>query len=148
MDENNVKTLIFELFEKVGIEDAEITVEDKEEEYLVTIDAPEKALLIGKHGNTLASLQTVISLMLAKSEGEYKRVILDIGEYRKEREEYLKDLATRFREDVMSSGNEREIRGLKAWERRLIHVLFQEDQEVMTESRGEGRDRVLVIKKK
>jgi spoIIIJ-associated protein len=135
------------LLVKVGIT-TEVSVTEDEDGYKVGIDTEENALLIGKHGNTLSSLELVLSLMVAKKSGEFKRVLLEVGDYRAEREEYLKELANRMREEVASSGYEKTIRGLKAWERRLIHLMLQEDESVTTESRGEGRDRVLVILKK
>jgi len=135
------------LLEKVGIT-TNVTITEDEDGYKVGIDTEENALLIGKHGNTLSSLELILSLIAAKKTGEYKRVLLEVGDYRAEREQYLKELATRMKEEVASSGYEKIIRGLKAWERRLIHLMLQEEELVTTESRGEGRDRVLVILKK
>lgn len=125
-----------------------VRVEKEEESFFITIETEENALLIGKHGNTLSSLQTIISLMIAKKLGEFVRITLEIGNYRKEREDYLNDLVLRLKEDVVATGFDKSIRGLKPWERRLIHMSLQNDQEVATQSEGEGRDRVLVIKKK
>lgn len=135
------------LLEKVGIS-TNVTVSADEDGYKVGIDTEENALLIGKHGNTLSSLELIIALIVAKKTGEFKRILVEVGDYRAEREAYLKELATRMKEEVASSGYEKIIHGLKAWERRLIHLMLQEDQEVTTESRGEGRERVLVILKK
>lgn len=135
------------LLEKLGIE-ATVNVEAANEGYNVLIDTSENALLIGKHGNTLTSLELILSLIVAKKAGEFKRLILEVGEYRKEREQYLRDLVMRFKDEVLGSSYEKTIRGLKPWERRFIHILLQDDPDVTTESVGEGRDRVLMIKKK
>jgi spoIIIJ-associated protein len=86
--------------------------------------------------------------MVAAKQEEYKRVIVEVGGYREERESYLQDLANRLKEEVVSTGSEKTIRGLKPWERRLIHMMLVEDGQVETESSGEDRDRVLVIRKK
>lgn len=127
---------------------ASVQVEEEGELYKIQIDTDENALLIGKHGNTLSSLESVLSLIVAKKIGEFRRLVIEVGGYRQEREQYLKDLSDRLREEVVSTGNEKVIRGLKPWERRVIHMHLGEDEDVITESEGENRDRVLVIKKK
>lgn len=147
MEKNKlVQTITEELLSKLGVA-AHVTVTDSSDEYNVQLDSEDNALLIGKHGNTLSSLEYILALMVAAKSGEYKRMIIEVGGYRAERENYLKDLAERLKQEVISTGDEKRISGLKSWERRLIHMLLAES-EVMTESEGDGRDRVLVIKKK
>lgn len=141
--EEETKKLLKELDIEAGLE-----LSDAEDGINITLDSPENALLIGKHGNTLSSLEFAISLIVAKKTGEFKRIVLEIGDYRKEREDYLKNLALRLKDEVSESGEEKTIRGLKAWERRFVHMLIQDESDVATESRGEGRDRVLVLMKK
>ncbi len=147
--ENNaiVQQAVQDLLTKVGIEST-VSVSEDENGYQVAVDTQENALLIGKHGNTLSALEYVLGQIVAEKQGEYKRVIVEVGGYREEREEYLQDLANRLKEEVIETGAEKTIRGLKPWERRLIHMLLSEDESVVTESSGEDRDRVLVIKKK
>lgn len=136
-----------DLLDKIGIE-ATLTASEDENGYHLAVDTQENALLIGKHGNTLSSLEYLLGQMVALKTEEYKRVIVEVGGYREEREAYLTDLANRLKEEVISTGTEKTIRGLKPWERRLIHMMLVDDSEVETESSGEDRDRVLVIKKK
>lgn len=134
------------LLEKIGMK-SDVDVEEQEEGYMLSVDSDENALLIGKHGNTLSSLELVLSLIVAKKAGEYKRLFVEVGGYRKEREQYLQELAVRLKDEVLATGIERKISNLKPWERRLIHLSLSKD-DVVTESVGEGRDRVLIIKKK
>lgn len=139
-----VENLLKELEIKSTIE-----LEEKEESLIVRLDAgDDNALLIGKHGNTLASLELVITLIVSNKIGEFRRVTIEVGSYRSEREQYLEELASKLRDEVVDSGYEKTVRGLKPWERRFVHMLLQEDSDVMTESTGEDRDRVLVIKRK
>lgn len=145
--EKIVQDEALKLLEKIGI-DAKVEVEFQEDGVHVSIDTEENALLIGKHGNTLSSFESILSLIVSKKIGEYTRTITEVGGYRKEREEYLKELATRLKDEVIDSGYEKTIRGLKPWERRLVHMFLAEDPDITTESEGEDRDRVLVIKKK
>lgn len=149
MEEINkiVKEEAEKLFEKIGVE-AQVKVENEEELINVHVETPENALLIGKHGNTLSSLELVLSLITAKKVGEFRRLVIEVGGYREAREEYLKDLAERLSSEVAESGTEKTIRGLKPWERRVIHMYLGEKSDVLTESTGDDRDRVLVIKRK
>ena len=135
------------LIDKIGI-DAQMRVEEAEDTFTVHLDCPENALLIGKHGNTLSSLELVLSLIVAQRSGEYKRILVEVAGYRQEREEYLRDLAGRLHDEVIETGEEKTVRGLKPWERRVVHMHLGEIGDVVTESEGEERDRVLVIKKK
>jgi spoIIIJ-associated protein len=136
------------LLKQIGIQSS-VEVSSFEEGFKVMLDAGEdNALLIGKHGNTLASLELIITLITSNKLGEFKRTTVEVGSYRSEREQYLKDLADKLREEVIDSGYEKPVRGLKPWERRFLHMYLQDDTEVITESEGEDRDRTLVIKKK
>ncbi len=135
------------LLDKIGL-DATVKVEPQDDSFSVHIDCQENALLIGKHGNTLSSLELVLSLIVSQKTGEFKRILVEIGGYRQEREEYLQDLTGRLVDEVVETGEAKTVRGLKPWERRVIHMQLAESDEVTSESEGEGRDRVLVIKKK
>lgn len=135
------------LLKKAGV-DATVEVKEADEGFKVYVNAAENALLIGKHGNTLSSLELVLSLIVAKKIGEFQRIILEVGGYREAREDYLIDLAERLREEVIATGENKQVRGLKPWERRIIHTHLGENEDVVTESEGEERDRVLVIRKK
>ncbi len=135
------------LLDKIGTTGS-VEVSENEGSFNVHIDTDENALLIGKHGNTLSSLELILSLIVAKKTGEFKRLIIEVGGYREAREEYLRDLATRLHDEVIETGNEKTVRGLKPWERRVIHMYLSEGGDVVTESEGEERDRILVIKKK
>lgn len=150
MDENLniIKDKVEDLFKLLDVE-ATIEVTATDDSYSVAIDALDNnALLIGKHGNTLSALEYIIYILVSKLLTEPKRVIIEIGGYREEREAYLTDLAERLKEEVISTGVEKSVRGLKPWERRLVHMKLSESEEVTTESTGEDRDRILVIKKK
>lgn len=148
MDRNQtIQQLASELLEKIGVQ-AKVQVEDSEEAVQVLIDTEDTALLIGKHGNTLVSYEYILSQMINTKLGEFVRIVVEVGGYRQEREEYLKGLADRLKDEVITSGGQRVLRGLKPWERRVVHLYLSEDGEIETESEGEGNERVLVLKKK
>lgn len=139
--------LITQLFKHLGIKEP-FEVTETEESIDVVVSSDDPGLIIGHHGDTLDSLQLVLSLMLAKSIGEYKRVSLEVGDYKKNRSDYLKSLATQTKERVLSEQREIFLPNLKPWERREVHLFLQDDDQVVSESVGEGKERTLVVKPK
>lgn len=134
-----------ELFEMLGVE-AVVKVENTEEYVDILLETEESGILIGYHGETLDSLQIILSLAISKKIGRFVRAMIDVGDYRKNRTEYLERLAEQVKERALRENREQVITSLKAWERRIIHMLLKEDAEVSSESEGTGRDRVLVVK--
>jgi spoIIIJ-associated protein len=149
MAETNKKTekTIKKFFDSLGI-DATFEVLEDEETIGVTLETEDTGIIIGYHGETLEALQLVLSLLVAKERGEFKRVSLEVGDYKKNRSEWLERLAADAKERALSENKEVYLSELKSWERRVIHLLLQDDKEVVSESTGEGKDRVLVIKPK
>src|SRR3972149_11229753 len=147
-DKKEIIKLETETLLKKAEVDGTVEVKEADDGFNVHVDAAENALLIGKHGNTLSSLELVLSLIVAKKIGEFQRIILEVGGYRQAREDYLTDLANRLREEVLATGAEKKVRGLKPWERRIIPMHLGESEDEITESEGEERDRTLVIRKK
>jgi spoIIIJ-associated protein len=149
MAEANKKTekTIKKFFDSLGI-DASFTVLEDEETIGVTLETEDTGIIIGYHGETLEALQLVLSLLVAKERGEFKRVSLEVGDYKKNRSEWLERLAVDAKERAISENKEVYLSDLKSWERRVVHLLLQDDKEVVSESTGEGKDRVLVIKPK
>lgn len=143
-----VQDVITDLLGQIGIKSTP-EVSENDGALVAIIDAgDDNALLIGKHGNTLSALELLVNVIVSQKLGEFKRVTLEIGNYRAEREQYLIDLVEKLRAEVLETDSSRQIRGLKPWERRFVHLQIQDDSDVFTESEGEDRDRVLVIKKK
>ena len=140
----NTTEKLLKLLEVQG--DFEIT--QTEEAIEINLNTEDTGIVIGYHGDTLESLQLILSLCLAKNLGEFKRVSVEVGEYKAKREEWLKHLASETKDKVLSEGKEVYLADLKSWERRVVHLTLQNDQEVVSESVGEGKDRVLVVKPK
>ena len=139
------KDVIEEFFKKLDVvASAEITASDDSIDVELTTDG--SGIIIGYHGETLESLQLLLSLGVSKKIGRFIRVLVDVGGYRQQRTEYLTQLANQMKEAVMSENQERIINSLKSWERRVVHMLLKDDPDVITESQGTGRDRVLVVR--
>jgi len=122
-----------------------VSVEMQEDIAQVVVETEEGGMLIGYHGETLESFQTILSLVASHELGEFVRVNVEVGDYKRNRVEYLKHLALQAKEQALSQNTGISL-SLKPWERREVHLLLQDDAEVATESMGEGRDRVLVVK--
>lgn len=112
----------------------------------LSLETEDSGIIIGYHGETLEALQLILSLVLAKESGEFKRVSIEVGDYKKNREEWLEKIALDAKERALVEKKEVYLSDLKAWERRVVHLLLQDDKEVVSESTGEGRERVLVVK--
>ena len=142
---NNVKKIISEVLESLQI-DGDFDLVENDEGFEIKLETQDSGIVIGHHGDTLESLQIVLSLILSKKLGEFKRVSIEVGDYKKNRSEYLTNLALDTKEKVLSENKEIFLPDLKSWERRIVHMLLQDDKEVVSESMGEGKDRVLVVK--
>lgn len=120
--------------------------EGKEDEVDVVLNTKDSGVVIGYHGEVLESLQLVLSLIISKKLGHFTRVSIDVGDYKKNRTEFLKNLAFQTKEKVLEEKREFSLSDLKSWERRVVHLTLQDDEDVVTESVGEGKDRALIIK--
>jgi spoIIIJ-associated protein len=144
-DTKNTEQKIKEVFDKLGIEDS-FDISESDEAIDVVINSEDPGMIIGHHGDTLDALQLILSLALAKETGEFKRVSLEVGDYKRNRSDYLRNLAEQTKQRALSEGREIYLPSLKPWERREVHMHLADDQEVMSESVGEGRERTLVVK--
>jgi spoIIIJ-associated protein len=147
MAKSSINKDIKNFFNLLGLE-LELEVTEEEEIINVSLQTEETGMIIGYHGETLESLQLVLALYLAKKQGEFKRVSIEVGDYKKNRSEWLEKLAQDAKERALTDNREVYLSDLKAWERRVVHLILQDDKEVISESTGEGRDRVLVIRPK
>ena len=137
------KTLLDLMGTKAGI----IVSEDKKNEaYLVNIeDKDEAGLIIGNRGRTLLALQSLIGIIIKRRLGEWKRVILNISDWREKEEERLRNLAYQAGERAKTTKEPQHLYNLTASQRRIVHMALSGDESLETVSQGEGRDRFLTI---
>lgn len=114
----------------------------------LSLDSENAGLLIGYYGQTLASLQLVFNLIIYRKLGTWVKIVLNVGDWRERREEYLKNLALNLAQRVEASGEPVACPFLTAAERRIVHLALQDHTQVVTESEGEGEDRRLIVKLK
>ena len=130
--------------------DLNIDVTATAEEDVIELSVPANDisnLLIGHNGDTLRSLQFLVRSTLIKKQAELNRVNLDIADYKKHRNDKLADQAGAWAEQVMASGEERELEPMNPAERRVVHRVLSDYQELSTQSEGDGRNRHIVIRK-
>jgi spoIIIJ-associated protein len=120
-------------------------VRETEEKIILGIEGDESGLLIGKRGQHLDALQYIMNKAINKIDAEHKMILIDSGEYRKRREEFLLDLAEKIREKVKKTRKPVSLANMNAHDRRVIHMFLQEDASLVTQSRGEGKYRKIVI---
>lgn len=146
--ENKAKELIKKLLSYAKI-NPEILVSKKEGGLKLNIDCEESALIIGRHGETLKALQYLVNIIWQKensTQEDFTKIILDVGNYRSQKEQDLQNLIQRTVQNVTRSGRVEVLPPMSAYERRLIHVALENNNDVMTESIGEGDSRRVIIK--
>jgi len=159
-DIENIKKITEEFFSKTTIEVSNIeakasTEEQKEagqdsleprDSVEVDIKSQEPQILIGQGGQTLFEIQRLLRMVLNKKTGKIFYLNLDINDYKKKKIDYLIDLAKSSADQVVLTKIEKDLLPMPPYERRIIHAELAKRTDVITESRGEGQDRHIVIK--
>ncbi|MDP3724100.1 MAG: R3H domain-containing nucleic acid-binding protein [bacterium] len=143
-----IKTKTEEMLGVLGISgDVAVRSEGEGEERAtyILIEGSDMGMLIGYHGEGLYSFQLLLSFVVAKACGEWRRLFVDVAGWRASREEYLTRHANEVADTVAASGEPHQFETLEAVERRVIHVALSLRTDVRTESVGEGRDRRLMV---
>ncbi|MBN1498783.1 MAG: protein jag [Spirochaetes bacterium] len=102
------------------------------------IESSDSGLIIGKKGKTLEAIQFLVNLMVATKTKSEKKIILDIESYRAKRERALKRLSYDIAKKVIRSGKPWTLEPMNPFERRLIHLTLQNNDQVDTKSEGQG----------
>ena len=103
-------------------------------------------LLIGPRGTHLSSLTLVLRALLNKEEDDPVHFFVDVNDYHKKNMDAIKQKALVVAERVRSFQTDTELDPMSSFERRFVHALFGDAPDIETESRGEGRERRVVIK--
>ena len=130
----------------MGFSDANVTVKETEEYLFFEITCGEDyGNIIGRRGETLDALQYLTRLYVNRADKDGKRVALNVGDYRKRREETLKSLAKRQAQRAIKYRRSCVLEPMNPYERRIIHTAVQEIEGVSSHSVGEGENRRVVI---
>lgn len=135
-----------DVFGAMGISvEVESKLNEEEKELEINISGDDMGILIGKRGQTLDSLQYLVSLVVNKESEDYLRVKLDTENYRERRKETLETLAKNIAYKVKRTRRSVSLEPMNPYERRIIHSALQNDKYVFTRSEGEEPFRHVVI---
>lgn len=134
-----------EVIGKMGIENVEFTAVQKGEAVIIHLDGEKLGALIGRRGETMESLSYLASLVANRMDGDYIKLGLDVAGYRGKRESDLTALAQRIGAKVRKTGRSFAMEPMNPYERRIIHSAISKMEGLRSESKGEGRDRCVVI---
>jgi len=139
------QTFIENIAKNMGV-DVEISKVEQDNHVTFHLSGENIALLIGKRGKTLNSLQYLTHLVLNKNGGQYYSVTVDAEGYRERRKETLIDLAHKMSDKAIRINRKVALEPMPAFERKIIHSALQESNEVTTYSDGVEPHRHIVIK--
>lgn len=144
--EKSAETFLGEVFEAMGVS-TQMNFSFDEEERMMNINliGDDMGILIGKRGQTLDSLQYLVSLVINKDRENYIKVKLDTENYRERRKETLENLAKNIATKVRRTGHPVALEPMNPYERRIIHSVLQNNKYVETHSEGEEPYRKVIV---
>ena len=134
-----------EIVALMGVEDVTFSAVQKGEATIIRLDGDKMGALIGRRGETMESLSYLASLVANRMEGDYIKLGLDVAGYRGKRENDLTALAQKIGQKVRRSGRCFSMEPMNPYERRIIHSAISQMEGLRSESKGEGKDRHVVI---
>lgn len=143
---DNARDFLNDVFAAMNLS-AEIKIEfdDQENNMNIELSGEEMGVIIGKRGQTLDSLQYLVSLVINKDTDDYIRVKVDTENYRERRKETLENLAKNIAYKVKRTRKSVSLEPMNPYERRIIHSVLQNDKFVTTHSEGEEPFRRVVV---
>ena len=143
-----IKKKMNKIFQYIGIK-PELSVEEIEENnFNVTVSGDDLNFLIGFRGQSLDGLQNILRLMIYRETQIQPLITLDINDYKNRKTEKIQEMAKTFIDKVRFFQKDVEMPRMSPWERRQIHVLVSEYDDIESESTGEGENRRVVLKPK
>jgi len=143
-----IKKKMNKIFQYIGIK-PELSVEEIEENnFNVTVSGDDLNFLIGFRGQSLDGLQSILRLMIYRETQIQPLITLDINDYKNRKTEKIQEMAKTFIDKVRFFQKDVEMPRMSPWERRQIHVLVSEYDDIESESTGEGENRRVVLKPK
>ena len=145
-----LKGLIEETLKKMSFNEFTLGVREETgpdgENLIFNIETKESDLLIGQYGVNLRSLQHILRAMARKKNDEKLHFSIDVNDYRKQKISSLEELAQSLARQAIIEKRPVVLRPMSAYERRVVHVALSENNQIRTESIGEGDDRKVVIR--
>ena len=145
VDLEYAKSYFLTILEGLKIVDPKIEASYAEGVVTIDLDCEDYGIVIGHRGETLDSIQYLLSLVIKKSTMEYVRVVINVGNYREKRAMTLSNLAKKNAQRVLRTGRRYTFEPMNPYERRIIHTAVQEIEGVESRSIGYNQDRRVVL---
>lgn len=126
----------------------DITIDEydgDEGELILDITGDDLAVLIGRHGRTLDSMQFLVSAIVRRKLGYRYPIVVDVEGYKSRQRQKIESIAKSAANRASSQGRDVSLRPMSPYERRIVHITLRDDDRVETESEGEGSDRHVVV---
>ena len=146
--ECEISAIAQELLEKMGFSVELETTQSSEREgvlFICNIKTEESSFLIGQYGTNLQALQHIVRVLVRKRIAEPVNFVLDVNDYRKEKNEAISRLALNLASEACAKKEAVVMRPMTAYERRIVHMELDKDDRVKVVSIGEGEDRRIEI---
>lgn len=145
--QEEIKTFLKDLLNKMGID---VTFESNIREKQITIKmfSDNNAILIGKNGQTLSALSTIVKQYIYNQIGQYPYINLDVENYKDKQIMHLERLAKNIAREVRNTKQPVTMENMNSYERRIVHNVLTNFKGVITESEGEEPNRHVVVKPK
>ena len=135
-----------EFFSKAGhLIECDSKWDEEGNSLIISLSGDNLSGFIGKDGNVIDALQFITSLAVNKKCDDFVRILIDIDGYREKRKQELISIALESAELVKAEGEPVSLEPMNPYERRIIHMTLQTDNDIKTESQGKEPDRYLVI---
>ncbi|HBC45176.1 MAG: Single-stranded nucleic acid binding R3H domain protein [Candidatus Collierbacteria bacterium GW2011_GWB1_45_35] len=148
MDQAKVTEILSNVLTQLSLKETDINIDvaDEDNVSILITPPPETAgVFVGHHGEGLAALRMIFSLMIYQRFSVWPKLHLNVNDYQERREDSLKELAQNAADRAVSLQKEIILPNLSSFERRIIHLFLEEYKGVRTESRGEPPLRQMVI---
>lgn len=143
-DNQRIEKFLINLFSDMNLK-VDIEISEDNENININLKGEKMGILIGRRGETLDSLQYIVSIIANRGRQDYKKVIIDTENYRKKREEALVNLANKIAERVIRLRRSVTLEPMNPYERRIIHSALQQNNKIETYSVGDEPNRKVVI---
>lgn len=141
-----VESYIRKILSGMGVEEVKIEVKETEDDIHIQLDCGnDYSMIIGRRGETLDAIQYLTRLAISRENDSYKRVLINVGNYRERRESTLRETAQKTAEKVKKYGGKVCLDPMNPYERRIVHTTIQEIEGVESHSVGTDNERKVVI---
>lgn len=147
MSSEDIINELREILIRLEVDDAEISISNLGgDELTLNIDTEKQAVLIGRHGENLRSLQYLLNSIIKHRDPKNEFISLDVANYKKERQEKLIHIAQEAANKARDSKAEVRLKPMSAFERRQVHMVLADETDIVTDSVGDEPRRSVVVR--